>query len=556
VLSIFKLKIAKKFFIYLNLFYFFVLLIPTILIFHKLETLVYEQVRKQAESIYQQIVITRKWIADHGGIYVEKLPWVEPNPYLAKVNEKTILISKEGKVLVKENPALVTRQLSEYSKRNYLYWFKITSLKFMNPVNKPDTTEEKALLEFENHKTSQYEAIEYIGNNQVFRFIKPLITEESCLKCHAKQGYRVGDVRGAISIFIPLNPTLEKLSTYQKVLILTFLLGFFLLNGIIIFLSKTFIFTPLLCIVNILNTLKKLYYHKVSTSDKRESEISFVENEWQLIIQGINNFIKTINEYEIKLEEEIRKATKELEIKNQELESLIEKKSFILYNMAHEIKTPLTSLKGSIEYLNLLLDQNKESLSKDLITKAKEFLGVAKRNCERLIYILTTLVEIEKAEAKLLELEISEFSVLEVVEECLLLVEGMMKDRGIKIQVNVPEALLIKADREKIVTILLNLLDNAIKHSPLNGKITIKAEEILVDSNREIIFEVWDEGEGIKVEPEKLFEKFYKGEKGGYGLGLAIAKAYVSAHGGKIWAKNGEKGAIFYFSIPQDKIEA
>ena len=556
MLSILKLRVAKKFFIYLNLFYFVALLIPTLLIFYKVKSLLYEQVRKQAESIYQQIVITRKWIADHGGIYVEKLPWVEPNPYLAKVGDKPFMISKEGKILIKENPALVTRQLSEYTKRNYLYWFKITSLKFMNPLNKPDKTEQRALLEFEKEKRSQYEAIEYIGDNQVFRFIKPLITEESCLKCHAKQGYKLGDVRGAISIFIPIGQTLEKISKYQKVMIFTFILGFLLLNGTIYFLSKKFIFSPLLCIVSILNTLKKLYYPKISTSDKREPEILLIENEWQLIIKRINNFIERINKYETNLEEEIRQATKELEIKNKELESIIEKKSFILCNMAHEIKTPLTSLKGSIDYLNLLLDKNMEILPKDIKEKAKEFLDVAKRNCERLIHLLTALVEIEKAEAKLLELEINEFSALEVVEECLLLVEGLMKDKNIQIQVDVPEQLFIKADREKIITILLNLLDNAIKHSPVNGKITIKAEETSVDGKREIIFEVWDEGEGLKEDVNKLFEKFYKGKTEGYGLGLAIAKAYVSAHGGKIWAKNGEKGAIFCFSIPQDKIEA
>jgi signal transduction histidine kinase len=556
MLSILKLKVAKKFFIYLNLFYLVALFIPTILIFYEFENLLYDQVRKQAESIYQQIVITRKWIADHGGIYVEKLPWVEPNPYLAQVGEKPFTISKEGKILVKEDPALVTRQLSEYSKRNYLYWFKITSLKFINPLNKPDTTEERALLEFEKQKVSHYETIEYIGNNQVFRFIKPLIIEESCLKCHAKQGYKPGNVRGAISIFIPIDQTLEKISEYKKMMIFIFISVFLLLNGIIYFLSKKFIFSPLLCVVSILNTLKKLSYPKISTNDKKESEILLIENEWQLIIKGINNFIETINKYETKLEEEIRQATKELEIKNKELERLIEKKSFILCNMAHEIKTPLTSLKGSIDYLNLLLDKNVEILPEDVKERTKEFLDVAKRNCERLIHLLTTLVELEKAEAKLLELEISEFSVLEVVEECLLLVEGLMKDKNIQIQVEVPEQLFIKADREKIITTLLNLLDNAIKHSPVNGKITIKAEETSVDGKREIVFEVWDEGEGLKVDVDKLFEKFYKGKTEGYGLGLAIAKAYVSAHGGKIWAKNREKGAIFYFSIPQDKIEA
>jgi len=129
------------------------------------------------------------------------------------------------------------------------------------------------LLEFQKERRSQYEAIEYIGNNPVFRFIKPLITEESCLKCHAKQGYKLGDVRGAISIFIPIDQTLEKISEYKKVMIFTFILGFLLLNDTIYFLSKKFIFSPLLYIVSILNTLKKLYYPKISTSDKNESEI-------------------------------------------------------------------------------------------------------------------------------------------------------------------------------------------------------------------------------------------------------------------------------------------
>ncbi len=109
-------------------------------------------------------------------------------------------------------------------------------------------------------------------------------------------------------------------------MIFIFISGFLLLNGTIYFLSKKFIFSPLLCIVSILNTLKKLYYPKISTSNKKESEILKIENEWQLIIKGINNFIERINKYETKLEEKIRQATKELEIKNKELESLIEKR--------------------------------------------------------------------------------------------------------------------------------------------------------------------------------------------------------------------------------------
>ena len=560
--NIFKLRIAKKFFICLNLFYLFFLIIPTIYIFFKLKKLLFEQIRMQAETIYQQIVITRKWIADHGGIYVEKLPWVEPNPYLMQIGEKAILLSREGKILVKENPALVTRQLSEYTRKNYLYWFKITSLNFINPVNKPDMTEKKALLEFSKLNklelnNAYYENIENIDkNNVVFRYIKPLITDESCLKCHAKQGYKIGDVRGAISIFIPLNPILEKLFSYQKGIVITFITGLILLNTIIYIISQKFVFNPLYNIVKLLNTLKKLYNPKISEIDKRLDIKEKVKNEWELILAGIKNFIETINMYENKLEEEIRIATKELERKNKELEELIEKKSFMLCNMAHEIKTPLTSLKGSIEYLNLFITKKEESLPSDVKERAKEFLDIAKRNCERLSRLLTILVEIEKAEAKLLELEINKFLVLEIIKECLQTIEGVAKEKDIKFQIDIPESLMIKADKEKILAVLLNLIDNAVKHSPTNGTITIKAKKVSVNGKSGVQFEVWDEGEGLKVEPEKLFEKFYKCKPEGFGLGLAIAKAYVSAHGGEIWAKNGEKGAIFCFSIPQDKIDA
>ncbi len=91
--------------------------------------------------------------------------------------------------------------------------------------------------------------------------------------------------------------------------------------------------------------MKKLYYPKISTSDKKESEVLQIKNEWELIIREINNFIERINKYEAQLEKEIRQATKELEIKNKELESLIEKRVLSYAIWAHEIKTPLTCFK-------------------------------------------------------------------------------------------------------------------------------------------------------------------------------------------------------------------
>lgn len=149
MLETLHLNITRKFLIYLNLLLFFLLLIPCLLLFKYLENIFFQQIKKQALTVYQQIIITRKWIADHGGIYVEKLPWVIENPYLKLVGEKTKLFTSDGKVLIKNNPAVVTRQLSELAKENNLYWFKLTSLKYLNPFNKPDETEKKALLLFE-----------------------------------------------------------------------------------------------------------------------------------------------------------------------------------------------------------------------------------------------------------------------------------------------------------------------------------------------------------------------------------------------------------------------
>ncbi len=545
--SVLKLKVAQKFLIYLNLFFIVFLLLLFFLILQKFEKLVFENLNKQAESIFQQIIITRKWIADHGGIYVEKLPWVKPNPYLELVGEKSYILSKEGKILIKENPALVTRQLSEYSKKNLYYWFKITSLKYLNPLNKPDDTESEALQSFALKKATVYQKIEKIEGTFVYRYIKPLVTEESCLRCHEKQGYKIGDVRGAISIFIPVEDTLRRLASYKKIAITIFIFGFLTINSIIFFLSYRFIFYPLQCLIRLLKILRKLHYPK--SSDEKAPLRPSPINEWQQIVKAINDFVKEINNYEDMLEEKIRQVTNELQQKNKILEDLIEKKSFLLCNMAHEIKTPLTSIKGSLEYLKFLLSQNETNLPLSLKERMDDFIQVAQRNSERLIKLLTALIEIERAETKLLELELIEFSPLELLQEVILMLENNLKEKNLSLKIEAPEDLIIKADYEKILTVVLNLLSNAIKHSPSHGTISMRVKE----ENGSVLFEIEDEGKGLKDLSPRIFEKFYKGtNQEGFGLGLTIAKAYVEAHQGIIGAKNGPKGAIFYFYLPKN----
>ncbi|MGC9108958.1 MAG: phage tail tube assembly chaperone [Caldimicrobium sp.] len=522
------------------------ILIPFLGLFKYLEALIFQQVKTQAETIYQQIIITRKWIAHHGGIYVEKLPWVEENPYLRLVGEKVKVFSKEGKILIKQNPALVTRQLSQLAKENNLYWFKLTSLKYLNPFNKPDYTETKALKLFENSKIREFTEIERVGEHTYYRLIKPLITERECLKCHEKQGYQVGQIRGAISIFIPLDETLTKLSYFKKLTLMIFVVFLIVLNFTILFLSNRFIFRPLYCIVFLLKILRNLYGkpHKEEKVFPKK-----VRNEWELLLNSINKFIEEINYYQEKMEEKIREVTKDLEEKNKALKNLLEKRKFLITNMAHEIKTPLTSIKGSIEYIKRMLEADSEIEKTERYYKLKEFFEISQKNINRLIQLFNALVDLEKAEANLLELEISLINLKEIIEEVIAQLRGLSSDKKLKFQINVREDLTLYADKEKLLIVLSNLIINAIKYSPEAGTITISAYE----KDNKIRVEVEDEGKGLSEEDlDKIFERFYKKDSGGFGLGLAIAKAYVEIHKGHIGAEPREKGALFYFEIPQN----
>lgn len=543
--EILRLRVTQRFILYLNLLILFLLLLPLIFLFNYLEKVFILQVKKQALTVYQQIIITRKWIAEHGGIYVEKLPWVEENPYLRSLREKTRLLTREGKVLIKENPALVTRQLSELAMANNLYWFKLTSLKYINPFNKPDKTEEEALKSFElNTEQEEFSRIEKFNQGYYFRLIKPIKTEKACLRCHYLQGYKEGQIRGAISIFIPLEETFTQINYYKKLFLWLFFIFFLVLNFSLIFLSNRFIFRPLYCIISLLNILRNLYEKEPQRPTISKNRAT---NEWQILTESINNFIKEINFYQEKMEERIQEVTKALEEKNKVLQGLLEKRRFLITHMAHEIKTPLTSVKGSLDFIRHYLGLQKERLSPEDHAKLEEFLDISLKNLKRLIQLFSALIDLEKSEANLLDLEITSFKLKDLIDEIIQSLKGLSLEKNVVFKVEAQEDLYMRADREKMGIILSNLLHNAIKFSPPQGSIKIS----VYNYEEKLRIEVEDEGRGLKDEEiERVFEKFYKGESTGTGLGLAIAKAYVEAHGGKIGAVSLTKGALFYIEIP------
>ncbi len=162
-----------------------------------------EITQRGARAFFDQLVLTRAWNAVHGGVYVPITAHTQPNPYLEDPHRDVTTL--DGIKLTKINPAYMTRQISEIARQRNGVKFHITSLKPLNPLNKADEWETKALLKFEQ---GAREVGEFFPSDSgyVFRYMAPLITKKSCLQCHAKQGYHVGDVRGGISIALPKIP--------------------------------------------------------------------------------------------------------------------------------------------------------------------------------------------------------------------------------------------------------------------------------------------------------------------------------------------------------------
>ena len=180
-------------------------------LYHERE-LIIDLARIEAKSNYDKDIMYRKWASQHGGVYAPITDKTPPNPYLEHVPERD-LTTPSGKRLTLINPAFMTRQVHELGARNYGYKGHITSLKPIRPQNAPDEWERKALEIFEQGKLVVDE-IDKIEGQDYLRYMQALHVEESCLKCHAAQGYKVGDIRGGISVSIPMNPFYEILNSF------------------------------------------------------------------------------------------------------------------------------------------------------------------------------------------------------------------------------------------------------------------------------------------------------------------------------------------------------
>ena len=166
--------------------------------------------RNIARTNYERDVLYRRWAAAHGGVYVLVTPNTPPTPFLAQLPERDI-VTPSGRRLTLINPAYMTRQVYELAQESGQPKGHLTSLKPLRPENAPDSWEKKALEAFEHGKEEVNEVVSTNGKPSM-RLMRPFRVDPSCLTCHEEQGYKVGDIRGGISVSVPMDPIMTTAS--------------------------------------------------------------------------------------------------------------------------------------------------------------------------------------------------------------------------------------------------------------------------------------------------------------------------------------------------------
>jgi len=255
------------------------------------------------------------------------------------------------------------------------------------------------------------------------------------------------------------------------------------------------------------------------------------------------------------LTEDIEKFAKNKKIEIDTLKIREEYRKDFLGNISHELKTPLFTVQG---YILTLLDGA-------LADKAvrKKYLQRAQKGVERLIYIIKDLDLITKLEVGDLNLELSDFDIIELIHNVFEMVEMKAGKKNISLtfDMNYESPIYVKADRDKIQQVLSNLIVNSIKYGHRDGTTEVSVENLI---RNKVIVRITDNGEGIPVEHmPRLFERFYRVDKsgsrkeGGSGLGLSIVKHIIEAHGEKIYVESVvDVGSEFSFTLEKTKHKA
>jgi len=353
-----------------------------------------------------------------------------------------------------------------------------------------------------------------------------------------------GNTQGTVLVAQPIEQLFGVNQSIQAVLIA--LTGVFGLAALWFWIAAFITFTrPLAQLTEATTSISR-----GNLSQRVNTAYLLFRDEITLLSENFNLMIAHLQESHARLEERVEQRTQELAEARDEAVSANRSKSEFVSLVSHELKLPMTSIKG---YSELMLNG-----AAGLLTEHQtQFLETIHNNVNRMATLVSDLADISRIESGNLRLEIKTADVREVIDEALILtktqVEAKHQTLTVQYEPGLPQAF---CDRSRLVQALTNLVSNANKYSPSQGEILIQARPATGSEMIEI--SVHDNGFGITAEDqEKLFEKFFRSsdekirEAPGTGLGLSITKNLIELQGGTIRIESEYgKGAAVYFTVP------
>ncbi len=485
----------------------------TLVVFALYAWVVYDN-HSQALEMAQQAALTnirkdlaiRRWAAAHGGVYVPPDATTPPNPYL-DVPERDV-VTTGGKRLTLMNPAYVIRQLQQQFEAGLGVKGHLTSLKLLNPDNAPDPWEKSALEAFERGE-EQRSSVDTLDGKSHMRVMQAVRVEPDCLKCHAKQGYKLGEVRGGISASVELTPYLAH--SWQESLQLLVSHSALLLLGY--------------------------------------SGIGFFNRRARREAAQRQGYEQSLLEERAGLKAQVEEQTRDLQQALTEAKSAERAKDEFIANMSHEMRTPLNAIVG-LSYL--AAQRESDAKSRDYLTKISD-AGSS------LQLIIDDLIDISKLASDRLQLDTAPFSLKQLLSRQVASCRDKAAEKGLAFSFeaapDLPDRLL--GDPRRLNQVLTKLSGNAIKFTA-QGSVALAVRRESSSGTKELLrFSIRDTGQGMAREAlSRIFRPFTQADSsttrnfGGTGLGLAICSRLIGLMGGEI-AVDSEpgRGSCFSFTV-------
>ncbi len=550
---------------------------------------------KEARANWNKDLSFRRWATRHGGVYVKVDNRTKPSPYLSHLSQRDVTTTG-GVKLTLMNPAFMMSQMTSEFDDDYGIKGSITGQVLLNPENAPDKWELKALKLFDEGVKELVEHSE-IDGGLYLRLMKPMIMEEGCMKCHGHLGFNVGDIRGGISVSIPLEPYIDA-SNENRFFIVISHLFLWLVGAVTIFVFQKIMSNKVDLQYQAEIKLQSNEHEKQLIKDemlvklqKRDNELVIAKEAAELLaertrlqydkIKSINTDLSNEVVERKRVEEELKELNKTIEEKSR-VAAIAEMSSGILHNIGNVLNSISTSATvvrrnfddSSLQKLPLiveLINEHKDSLDDFLNNdeKGKQVLPFLSLLYDRLEHekslaldeIRSLLDDIDHVRSviSMQQNYAGGYGEKEAVD-IMLLIENAIKtqqheldENNIIIKKFYGELAVVSTYKHKLLQILINLISNA-KHAMIDSESEDNVICITVTNDENTLsIEVSDTGVGISGDDlDRLFEYGFTKKKGGHGFGLHHSMNIAKELGGDISvASDGPgMGAKFTITIP------